>query len=371
MLTEEKYILIMEELEKIRTNKDILEAIKSQQELSEICRKAQAERYDLEDIHYELLKAGCAKAPDGELTLGVNFDTEIEHIEYINSLWLQDSEQIQRLREYSNSIPELIKANNLQPILQDKMFNAFKCTIDLNNKLKQDRINLFSKEYKEKMQEYANEGILLYYLETPDLPILHPEITKDDILDLFLVDNCMSFKILFEHFISNPNPSPSMRRKAEDIVAMVENLNVGFYRQAALTAFALIDSEYRNCSNALNGFYEAKKEIKTSKNKSQRITELLTWIDEDDFIERWEIIESHYKKMVTSKEEAVIDRNLLVHGEYYDDKLDITEYDVIKLILLFINIRQISDYVQIYCDMVKNIHIYSLSYLAHKLKNIK
>ena len=371
MLTEEKYKLIMEESIKIRTSKVILEAIKSQQELSEICRKAQTERYDLEDIHYELLKAGCAKVPDGELTLGVNFDTEFKLIEYINYLWLQDSDQIQKLREYFNTIPELIEANNLQPILQDKMFNAFKCTIDLNNKLKQDRFNLFSKEYKEKMEEYANEGILLYYLETPDLPILHPEITKEDILDLFLVDNCMSFKIMFENFISNPNPSPSMRRKAEDIVAMVENLNVGFYRQAALTAFALIDSEYRNCSNALNGFYEAKKEIKHLKDKTERIDELLKWIDEDDFIERWKLIEKHYKKMVTSKEKAIIDRNLLVHGEYYNDKLDITEHDVIKLILLFINIRQVSDYVQIYCDMVKNIHIYSISYLAHKLKNIK
>jgi aspartyl/asparaginyl beta-hydroxylase (cupin superfamily) len=80
------------------------------------------------------------------------------------------------------------------------------------------------------------------------------------------------------------------------------------------------------------------------------------------------VIEEHYKKMIISKDNPLIDRNLLVHGDYYNDKMDITARDVVKLILLFINIRYISSFVQKYLDMIKQIIIYGVSYHYQELK---
>ena len=73
--------------------------------------------------------------------------------------------------------------------------------------------------------------------------------------------------------------------------------------------------------------------------------------------------------MITSKENPIIDRNLLVHGEYYNDKMDITAHDVVKLILLFLNVRYISDYIQNYFDIIKNLQTYGLAYFFRELKN--
>ena len=369
MLTKDKFKLILYEGYKIRTNDKIKEAIKIQEQLSAEGRKLLQERYELEDKLHELYKIGCSKIPKDDFIEKADYESELDQILCLNELWLKDDEKVKKLISYSKTIPELIEASKLDNLLCDKLFECFIAFLKLNNRIFDDKNELFSIEYKNKMNEYANDGILLYFLETPDLPILHPEITKEDILDSFLENECESFKVMLQNFVNIPNPSPSMSRKIEDIYAMIDNLNMEYYRTTALITFSLIESEYRNCANTLNGYYEAKKELKNIKEKSNRINELLELVYKESFIETWRVIESHYKKMITSKENPIIDRNLLVHGEYYNDKMDITAHDVVKLILLFLNVRYISDYIQNYFDIIKNLQTYGLAYFFRELKN--
>lgn len=72
---------------------------------------------------------------------------------------------------------------------------------------------LFSKEYLHKMDEYAEDEILLYFLETPNFPILDKKITKEDLLDVLLFGNCSAIKVLFQTFVTLQNPSPSMKKR--------------------------------------------------------------------------------------------------------------------------------------------------------------
>lgn len=112
------------------------------------------------------------------------------------------------------------------------------------------------------MDEYADQGILLYFLETPDIPILDEKITKEDVLDSLLIGDCYALKILFYTFVSLPNPTPSMKKKIDDIMVSVNNLNDGYYRSAARNIFALLESEHKNIANSLEGFLKKKRSIK-------------------------------------------------------------------------------------------------------------
>ena len=368
MLTTEKIKLISDESLKIRLDPKILSAIKHQEELSLILNKLYNERFELEDKLIDLYRIGCSKIPNEDLITEDDCKSDFERIIRVGILWSTSDDKIKKLSSYANAIPELQEVGQLEQLLSVKVIEWGIAFLKYYKRLFDDKNELFSNEYKNKIEEYANNGIFLYYLETPDLPITHQSITQEDILDYFLLDDCYPFKIMFRSVVTTQNPSPSMRRKIEDIIAMVENLSMEFYRPAALTAFALIESECKNCSDTLNGFFEAKKELKTAKEKSEEIEQLLQFIDNNDLIDQWKIIEEHYKKMITSKDNPIIDRNLLVHGKYYNDKMDITAHDVVKLILLFINIRYISSFVQNYLDLIKQINIYGVSYYYQELK---
>ena len=70
----------------------------------------------------------------------------------------------------------------------------------------------------------------------------------------------------------------------------------------------------------------------------------------------------------SEKVESFIDRNAIIHGDYYSDLLDITQYDVIKLMLLYLNMRMISDHIQHYCEMLRECINYTEVFFAQKAK---
>jgi hypothetical protein len=138
---------------------------------------------------------------------------EHERMVQIMKMWMNDDPKLSVIKETmaKNGMQE--EMGELERELQDAMFEYFLALIKLDTAINESRNKLFSQEYKEKLKEYANNGVLLYFLETPDAPILSKDISIDDVLESFTFGECVSLKTLFSHFFAEENPSPSMRRK--------------------------------------------------------------------------------------------------------------------------------------------------------------
>ena len=212
-------------------------------------------------------------------------------------------------------------------------------------KLKEDREKLFSSEYKEKMAAYADEGLFLYYLETPDLPILDKDIQAKDIIDAFLYSDCEGLNELFSSLLDMNNPGISMIRKQEDIRATIELIRCGYYRSAVRNLFALLDSEHKKAANTYEGIITKRKQYKKGHQRAQKIDELIDNTDDPWIVVAWNKIDSYYKKVVaTDPVKRVIHRNSIVHGDYDSNLIDIDKYSATMLLLLYLNLRIIADY---------------------------
>ena len=87
-------------------------------------------------------------------------------------------------------------------------------------------------------------------------------------------------------------------------------------------------------------------------------------------VKQWDKINAYYEKIVTGKD-PIIDRNKIIHGDYNDDSLDISEYDVVKLMLLYISIRMHGDYIQNHISLFEESLVYLYTSKARELKNKK
>lgn len=54
------------------------------------------------------------------------------------------------------------------------------------------------------MDEYADKGLLLYFLETPDIDLLDEELTENFLIDTYLYNDCLGFKIMLDRYVSIP-----------------------------------------------------------------------------------------------------------------------------------------------------------------------
>lgn len=231
----------------------------------------------------------------------------------------------------------------------------------LNKKIDSDRKKFFSKKYIEKMDEYADKGLLLYFLETPDIDLLDEELTENFLIDTYLYNDCLGFKIMLDRYVSIPNPSPIMRRKSEDIIVAINLLNEGCYRSTARNIFALLESEHKRCANAFEGYFTKKKEYRKGHERANKIKDLLDKISIEWEQHSWEKINNYYKRIfANNKIENVCFRNGIVHGDYSEDAIDTNAVEVGKLFLLWLNLRLLADSLSILEDGYNSV----LSYLT-------
>lgn len=367
-MTTEKYIFYLVEANKIRQRPEILSAIETQTKLSLEAKEKEKKRYEIEDKLIELYHSIPTQGIDDSIFRGQDMP-EHERLIRLLELWMDNNPKLDIVRETLAKSGKQEKIGKLENEFQDALFEFYLALIKLDSAINDSRQKLFSEEYKAKLKEYADQGVLLYFLETPDAPILCPEITIDDVLESFGYGNCAALKTLFYHLVAQDSPSPSMKMKIEDIVAAVECLENGHYRTAARTVFALLDSEHKNCSSAMGDFFALAEKAQNGKQRAEKIQQLLDGLKEQTYFSMvWDIVNPLYKDILNSKVDSFIDRNSIIHGDYYSEKLDITEKDVIKLLLLFLNMRMISDHVQLHCEIFRNTLKYSEIYIAQELK---
>ncbi len=340
-------------------NENTKDAILEQNRLHDIAVEKANKRYEIEDKSNALIKKGTEKFlklyPQYKNLLNDN-SPKIERMKQIASDAINQTDLYVEITKKMKNIEEFVENENLLNELSKVTFEYFDALANLNKKINEDRKSFFSKEYLEKMDNLADEGILLYFLETPDFPLLEKEFDMRFLLDSLLFNNGLSLKTLLYAFFSIDSPSSSMKRKQEDLFISVELLLTNYNRSAARNIFALLDSEHKKVAEAFEGFYEKEKIYKNGMQRATKIDSIVQKIDLDWINKAWDKVNCYYKKIVGSTPtKGVIHRNSIVHGDYYESRMDITQHDVLKLILLWLNLRLIADYVCNLEDLYNNI----------------
>lgn len=367
-MTFEKYQFYCEEALKIRKNPDVLKSIKNQTKLSLETKALGNKGFELEDKICNLYHSIPTEGIDNVILGGQDL-SNYERLNQLIKLWFNDDPKLNIIRDRLYSSGKQEEISKLEEEYQNLLFEYYLSLIRLDTAINYSRENLFTKEYKDRLKEYADNGVLLYFLETPDAPILSDEITIEDTLDSFKFGEYLSLKTLFYNFVTQDNPSPSMKRKIEDIYSTIDCLEHGQLRSAARTVFALLESEHKNCSSAMDNYFRLDKVIRKGNQRAEKIRQLLDGLKTQTYFSQvWSIINPIYRDILSSKSKSFIDRNSIIHGDYYSNKLDITENDVIKLLLLYLNMRMISDHVQLYCEMFQNVLNYFEIYITQELK---
>lgn len=353
--------LIIKQRQQCRTP-EILTAIEEQAKLSEIMHVKRAEFEKYTDQSREFLRVGTKKFlktfPEykSEFSDG---DTKIDIVNNYINIAMTNPERSSEIQSKIKEIEELRKNDEITPQLTKAFYEYMVAFSDFEEQLNKDREVLFTSEYRDKMATYADKGVLLYYLETPDLPILDSEVTIEDVLESLLVNNCSGIRILFSPLMQMQNPGISMKRKQKDIGITIELIAGGYYRSAARNLFALLDSEHKKTANTYEGIIKKRQKYRTGFQRSQKIDKLVKSLDDSWMDIAWEKVNSFYAKVVsTNPVEEVIHRNSIVHGDYDSQLIDVDKYSATKLMLLYLNLRIIADYFCNTAEILGNLLLY-------------
>lgn len=358
---------------------DVQKAIDEQIRLGEIAREKQDQYYKLQDKEIELLKIGGQKFFEkypGEINIPENDMPIIDIIDGIIKQSLLTPQKNADVVSKMNEIPELKQHGKMVNEIAQSAYEYVQSFFELETKIRQDRENLFSQEYLDKMSQFADEGVLLYFLETPDMPLLDNELTTQKIIDIFYYKECATLQTLLYSIMQLRDASPSMKRKTDDIEICLQLIiygysynkdnNQGYFRTATRNLFALLDNEHKKCADVFEGIINKKKRYRTGLQRANKIHKLI-----DDLNLKWENmvwdkINSFYKKInLSEKCIGVINRNSIVHGDYTFNEIDVSANDVMKLMLLWINMRLLADEL---CHIDEMLGIF-LTYLPSIIKN--
>ena len=350
------YVNILQRQQKLMTPA-MQEAIAEQGRLHLICEAKQNHFYELEEKYRIIFKQGVdlllAQYPELRDELPQK-ETRSEQIRAIAEEVQNPNSSSKRLTKLMKTIPQLVEAESMNVEIGKACLEFFIALSNLNAKICEDRKNFFSEEYLAKMDLLADEGVMMYFLETPDFPLLATECDANYVLDSFIFGEYMSSKALLESFFMVSMPGEPLQRKQEDIDSAMCNMLSGFQRTAARNWFSLLESEHKRCSLVLEGFWEKTREFKNGFQRSQKIQELFDrTINVDWELRAWKKIDVYYQKMVGKAQPGVVNRNALIHGDYNSDSMDVTDRDVIKIMLMWINMRLISDhfcYIEELCE---------------------
>ena len=349
---------------------EVLEAIRQQDELMQVMFKKQ-EAYEtlksrILDLYIEGGKKLQKKQP--KLFLGAEDKTRFEIGHQVTIDFLYNKNKHKKTVNIINEIPEIKEAGSLEPKMFEIELDFYKSFIQFNNKIIDDRKVIFTKEYQEKIDEYAETGWFFNYLASPDLPLLHDFCDEQYICEAFTFKGCYNIKTLLSTWFTQKPPSESMRRKTEDLIDVINLINNKGYRTAARNVFALLESESKNCSNAFRNIENKRKTLRTGVERAEEIERIINSLNIEWHKGTWKAINGYYKKAASNTiYPGIINRNRLIHGDYYDEHLDVSLKDVIKLLMLWVNYRMISDFIQYVVELEADLLQYAMVGLAHKI----
>jgi hypothetical protein len=334
------------------------EALKKQGMLHELCVTKQNRFYLLEDKYRVIFSEGVnllfEKHPElrGKLP---NEETKAAQILAISDSLKDEESECKHIAKMMKTIPQLVEAENMNAEIGEACLEYFFVLCSLHSMINEDRKRFFSDAYLAKMDELADDGIMMYFLEMPTFPLLDDKCDANQVLDSFIFGDYMSTKVLLESFFTMAMPGDSMRRKQEDLDSAVCNMMSGYQRTAARNWFSLLESAHKKCAAVLEGFWEKAKVLNKGIERAKKIQELFDKAIDVEWEQRaWKKLDAYYQQMVGKEVEGVVNRNSLVHGDYNSPSMDITDRDVIKIMLMWLNMRLISDHFCYIEEMIEN-----------------
>lgn len=353
----EEYAYILKRQKEL-TTPEMEEALKKQRLLHELCEIKQNQFYSLEDKYRTIFSEGVNLLFEQHPELRDELPKEEPKAAQILAIAdsLKDEESgCKRITKAMKTIPQLVEAESMNAEIGKACLEYFFVLCALHSKINEDRKRFFSEEYLAKMDELADDGIMMYFLEMPTFPLLDDKCDANQVLDSFIFGDYMSTKVLLEVFFTMAMPGDSMKRKQEDLDSAVCNMMSGYQRTAARNWFSLLESEHKKCAEVLEGFWQKAKVFKRGIQRSKKIQELFDKAIDVEWEQRaWKKLDAYYQKMVGKEVEGVVNRNSLVHGDYNSTSMDITDRDVIKIMLMWLNMRLISDYFCYIEEMIEN-----------------
>ena len=332
---------------RMNQNKEIAKAIEEQRKLNYIATEIAKKRWALQEKSDNLIMQGSKKFlekyPQYKQYLGI-YDNKYDNMKNVFQKFLDKDPIFQEISIKMKEIPELKKNDAIVCELMDLTYKHIDAILNLNAEIDNSRKKFFSKEYLEKMDTFADNGILLYYMETPDIPLIDPEIDEKIIIDSLLCNNCYGIEILLSAYLNCEYASDSMSKKQEDLASTMNLLLDGSYRAAARNLFALLDNEHKRAANAFNGYFSKEKLFKNGGQRAKEIEELVKRIDITWIKRCWNKANTYFKNITsTNPVKNCVHRNSIVHGDYESGNIKVDEYDIVKLILLWLNLHMIAD----------------------------
>lgn len=221
----------------------------------------------------------------------------------------------------------------------------FKNFIEFESHFQAEYDVLYSDKYKKRQDEFAEKGLFLYCLNTPDLPLEDDELSIDDFYNYFLHDSCLFLRDIIHPFVEHRNTGAIYERESDDLEASFHLLLEKKYWASLRNLYALIDHHHKLCATAFNGFYEKKKEFKNGAQRSKYINILFDGLKIRNYETAWKKIDSAIKD-INGNGKTHVPRNGIVHGDYENKDINPTAKDVINLMLIYVNLRQMTDYMK-------------------------
>lgn len=257
---------------------------------------------------------------------------------------------------------EYYESNEISKKIEPAFYELLKAFVDLQKHFSKE-YELYSEKYKNKIDEYADKGLFLYCLNTPDLPLEDDAVLIDDIYDYYLSDNAMYLEATFDTFTENICMSEINRREADDLIASFNLLNEGKYWASLRNLYALIDHHHKLCSDIFNGYYEEKRKFKNGKQRSKYIEELFEMAKIQYYEKVWDKINEAIEEINTGNGKRFVSRNAIVHGDYEKLEINPNAHDVVNIFLLYVTMRQIIDSLANFENIIKEFNIYAEGYV--------
>lgn len=314
-------------------NQKYLEIIKRQEETSEIV----ARKYDLfrdsQDKLGELYKTD-------PLISGILKKTEKMTKEEVIQFLLLPENSIKNSPRYKESIILNEEMTRAELDYYDSLFSYIQM-------IDKDRKMMFSTEYIKRIEELADSGYLLYYLQTPDysLELLNSEKWEKNFVDYFEKGIDILFSEIIRTGLASTNELQFKKAKAlNNAITFFKNQQ---YDACAKELFPLLENDYNNADNV--------RDIRRKGyEKAENIKEKVSKLGYEYYINVFDKISNFYRVLTINTDKwdkKEVNRNALMHGNY--DR-ETTKKDCVKLFTMFISFKEITYYIQRIDDLLEH-----------------
>lgn len=355
-------------------NTDYSRYIEEEFRLANIYDEKMLNYYNLDSMHKDLIsKIDMTKYPNWHRAVN-EFDADENASEFERQLKLADArneESFKNAYEELKKDPAWIESEKISKMLMEAFFEYYKASEELLKHFEKEKKEMYSQKYKEKIEEYANQGLFLYCLNTPDLPIDDDNVTIQDTYNHFIDDDCQYLFGTVRNYIMIEGMGKIYDREADDLIASLSLLAQGNYWAALRNLYSLIEHHHKLCADAMNGYFEEKEKYKNGKERSDKIYKLVDSYKSGYYMDVWIKLDSAIKEMNSNTSKLYPSRNGIIHGDYENMNLNPSANDVVNAFMIYITLRQIVEHFKNIEEIQKMMTLYMMGFLSNLEKEKK